>query len=168
MTTTLATPTLHDGRPYTITTGGTHFHPDTPADLVAVLEQLRISKAKVRLFVGDRQTGEAWAEECDCYGRIGRSMGPVKVPLIVAPRSDSGPQLLDHCIVGVLTAPGVWAWKHPRLDLGAWTIHTCVETFGKTTYKAQTHLNGTLHGRHSSVAKAERLLDFMTGKRMAP
>lgn len=156
-------------RPATIITpAGTHYHHSTPRDLITLLESLRISKRKVRIFLGDTATGEAWAEECDCHGQIGRSMGPMHVPLMVEPRADGGPQLLDHCIVGVLTAPGVWAWKHSSLDLGTWTLGTAVETFGTTTYKAQTYHNGTLHSRHTSVAKAQRLLDFMTGKRMAP
>jgi hypothetical protein len=48
------------------------------------LETDRKNQRKIRLFYGDTQTGQSWFDEHDVVGRIGRSTGSIKVPLLVA------------------------------------------------------------------------------------
>lgn len=56
----------------------TLYDPDTPLAVQSCLESYRKSRAPVRLFFGNPDTGKEWLEENDVYGTIGRSMGPSK------------------------------------------------------------------------------------------
>lgn len=47
----------------------------------------------VRIWLGDTQTGRAWAEENDVIGTIGRSTGTMEVPLLVEAGELAGPHL---------------------------------------------------------------------------
>ena len=159
---------IKDGRPYKVAASGIHYHPDTAAPVIEAIDRLIRTGARVRVFLGDTASGAAWGEENDCHGTLGHSTGPLRSPLIIAPRADGGPHLLDHCVVGLLTNKNIWAYKHPSLDLGNWEVKDITSTHGATTYVAETWCNGELHGRHKTRAQAERLQAFMTGKRMTP
>jgi hypothetical protein len=80
----------------------TLFHPQTPVDLCRRLERAREQNARVRIVLGDAATGRAWLEEHDLIGRIGRSCGPMRVPLLLEEGESGGPALLDHCIVKLI------------------------------------------------------------------
>lgn len=103
--------------------GNTHYHPETPDALIRLLEQLRESRRLVVLRYGDVKTGRDWLEENDVVGRIGRSTGICKIPLIVPPRSLGGPGMLEHCIVRILTNSGkrelyrLPNYHHPKLTI---------------------------------------------------
>ena len=73
----------------------TWYRAGTPKKVAAILEAARCSYSDnrdggtiLRLFYGDPETGKDWAEEHDCVGFIGRSMGPMRVPLIMEPLLD--------------------------------------------------------------------------------
>ncbi len=81
---------------------GTHYHEKTSQDVIDVLEEARAKQWRIRVHYGNTLVGEDWNEEYDVTGRIGRSMGPVKVPLLIHnARSMGGPAMLDHCIVRI-------------------------------------------------------------------
>lgn len=157
---------VSDGRFYNVTPDGTHFHPDTPIALVEVLERCRRDNTKVRLFIGDRETGKTWDEERDVAGTIGRSIGPCKVPLIGHPQSIGGPHLLDHCVLAVLVGHGLYAWKAPNFDNGDWTVTTHPQFLGDRHVAASLR-DGELIGRHRTMRCARRFVAFMSGHRMA-
>ena len=156
-----------DGRPYKVSSRGTHFHPDTSDTVARHLDDLIASGKRVRLFTGEPDTGVAWASEYDVYGTIGRSTGPCKVPLLIEPGEDGGSQLLDHCIVGILTRAQNWVYKHPKLNFGEWIQTEKVEKLQGATYKAALYHNGQIFSRHRTVKQAQALMDFMTGKRLS-
>lgn len=92
----------HGTNKYKITESGTAYHIDTPDDLVRILERLREQKTRIRIDFGDTKTGESWNEEFDTTGRLGRSTGKFKVPLLIHnARSWGGGALLDHCIIAI-------------------------------------------------------------------
>ena len=73
----------------------TWYRAGTPKKVAAILEAARSSFSDnrhqgtiLRLFYGDPQTGRDWAEEFETTGFIGRSMGPMRVPLIMEPLLD--------------------------------------------------------------------------------
>jgi hypothetical protein len=165
---TSAYTTHADKRPLAVSRAGTHFHPDTVPEVARILDSCLASGAKIRLFLGDAATGVAWHEENDVVGRIGRSTGPCKVPLMVSGKDSGGPALLEHCIVGILAKGGRWLWKHPTLDLGRWTVEPIDHTARSgSRFAAACLVNGTLHSRHTSPTGAQRLVDFMLGQRLA-
>ena len=76
----------------------------TPAPVVGPLHEQNapgvVKDSGVRISLGetaDPNIGFDWLEEFESYGYIGRSMGPIKVPLLVAnTRSLGGGSILDH------------------------------------------------------------------------
>ena len=90
------------GREYKITPDGTAYHIDTPDNLVEILERIRQQQTRVVVDYGDTATGKSWGEIHDTTGRIGRSTGRIKIPLLIySSRSWGGGALLDNCIVGI-------------------------------------------------------------------
>ena len=80
----------------------TTYHAETPESLRQLLERIRLNKWRVRFYWGDAETGRDWGEQYDITGRLGRSMGPCKVPILLHnSRSLGGGAILDHCIVKI-------------------------------------------------------------------
>ncbi len=86
---------------------GTFYNIDTPKKVINILEWSRINKERIVLDYGDSETGKSWGEVYDIIGCIGRSTGPIKIPILIHnKRSIGGGSVLDHCIVRILTAKG--------------------------------------------------------------
>jgi hypothetical protein len=95
---------------------GTTYHDDTPRAVIDVIEGARGSGQRLRFHWGDVTTGQDWGDRHDVAGRIGRSMGPTKVPLLLHNvRSIGGGAILDHCIVKITTSAGGHVlYQHPK------------------------------------------------------
>ncbi|MFH1980386.1 MAG: hypothetical protein ABIL58_00950 [Pseudomonadota bacterium] len=142
---------------------GTTYHRDTPRQVVRALEDARqrSPKPRVRIFLGDTETGRDWLEENDVTGFIGRSMGPVKVPLLLHTRhSDGGGAILDHCIVRLMV-DGVERYRHPKY------YQPKIERVAPVTegYAAAYNVDGQLHAQFESIESADRWYLFMMGER---
>lgn len=96
----------------------THFHPDTPEIVRRVLEAARTRGTRIRVHYGSMKTGRDWMDEYDVAGKVGRSMGPQKVPIFIHnSRSMGGPAILTSCIVRVRYAnkkEGGDLYRHPK------------------------------------------------------
>ena len=83
-------------------------------ELAQVIERCRASGKRFRFHLGDPETGRAWGDVD--VGRLSRSMGPIKIPIVLARRSSiAGPGLLDHCVIKIEYAnksDGGVFWKH--------------------------------------------------------
>ncbi len=87
--------------------GGTYFDARTPIEVINVLEKARLNRTRLHISLGDATTGRDWFEEFECFGFVGRSMGPIKVPLILpVRRSIGGGAILDHCIIRIRHSSG--------------------------------------------------------------
>lgn len=103
----------HNGKEYVVA-NGTWYNPDTPPEVIKVLENARESGRTIWVDYGDRETGRSWNEENDVRGRIGRSMGPVKIPLLIEEGEHGGPGMLELCIVNIMSAEsGRILYRHP-------------------------------------------------------
>lgn len=80
---------------------GTWYSPGTPIVVQSWLEGALKSKVRLKLTYGDPETGAVWGDRPET-GTIGRSMGPLKVPLLIKNRrSTGGAAILTNCIVGI-------------------------------------------------------------------
>lgn len=95
---------------------GTWFTPGTPPEVEHILEDARRSKQRLRITLGDRETGKQWGDRA-MVGAIGRSMGPMRVPLLISSRRSHGGQaILTDCIVKIETSLGKQElYRHPNL-----------------------------------------------------
>jgi len=143
-------------------TNGTYYHRDAPATVIDVLERARKTGSRIRLHYGDTETGRDWLDEFNVEGRIGRSMGPIKVPILLARRTSSGgPALLEHCIVKIRPARsgGRILYRHPRYHMPTFTVRPSTEP----GFEAEVLADGHVHARFKSAKQATRWVARMTG-----
>ncbi|MCE5212625.1 MAG: hypothetical protein LLG40_13865 [Deltaproteobacteria bacterium] len=153
-----------NGKEYQKTTSGTYYHKNTPERVIMALEGSRNCGERIRLFYGDIQSGKCWNEENDVLGTVGRSMGPVKIPIILNnSRSSNGAGILDHCIVKIINKGSI-LYRHPSFNCGNWTMTL---TSDKPDYKENALCNGKIVARFKKEGQAQRYIDFMTGKRFS-
>lgn len=88
----------------------------TSKEVIEVLERCYDSGERLVFDFGDAVTGQSWGEINDISGRIGKSTGVIKIPLLIYnSRSLGGGSLLDHCIVKITTSKGGRIlYQHPN------------------------------------------------------
>ena len=96
----------------------TCFHAETTKEMIMLLEHIRIRQTRCRFHWGDVKTGKDWGDVWDVKGRIGRSTGPIKIPILIYnARSMGGGAILDHCIVKITeTKGGRVLYQHPKYN----------------------------------------------------
>jgi len=135
---------------------GTSYHKSTNALVVSILEKYMKTNTRVRLFLGDPETGEMWLEEHDVVGCIGRSTGDIKIPLLVgSKRSSGGSGVLDDCIIAIKTKEA-WVYKHDKYKMPA---------FDFKGRDGAVLLNGKVYANFRTESSAERWVNFMQGVR---
>ena len=108
---------------------GTSYHEKTPEAVIRVLEVARQNRTRLHISLGDTDTGLDWLEEFETHGYVGRSMGPIKVPLLIANRrSTGGGAILTHCVVRIRTSSGGRVlYQHPQYHHGSLEIRQKAE-----------------------------------------
>lgn len=106
-------------RPYRQLPDGTCYTGGTPLPMIQRLERIRANQTRCRYHWGDTTGDTAGRDWGDCYdveGRIGRSTGKLKIPLLIHNRrSSGGGALLTDCIVKITeTAGGKVVYQHPN------------------------------------------------------
>lgn len=150
--------------------GGIYYHADTLNAVVRALEQARSSRQRIRIYLGDTQSGRDWLEECHVEGYIGNSTGPLKVPLLVhSRRSLGGPALLDHHIIKIKKTTGGVLYHHPSYHTGTLTIREIGpdeavhgEKLVTLGYSHSVDVDGRNHANFRSLTAAQRYLRRMT------
>lgn len=140
---------------------GTNYDQRTPDEVVRVLENARLNRQRLHISLGDTTTGLDWLDEFGSHGYVSRSMGPVKVPLLVANRrSLGGGAILDHCIVRIRTsAGGRMLYQHPQYHHGQLEIRRKAEPVTLPDSRVlivDVLRDGELHASFETVAKARR------------
>lgn len=81
---------------------GTYYQPTTDDRVIEVLERCRKDGTRITVDYGDVETGKSWGEIYDVSGRVGRSGGSIKIPILLHnSRSIGGCGMLDHCILSI-------------------------------------------------------------------
>jgi len=145
---------------------GTSYHKETPDKVIDWLETVRERGTRVRIFCGNKETGECWHEEFDVTGTVGRSMGPVKIPLLINTiRSMGGCGILSHCILAIKSKDG-WLYRAKNFKLPEYDIRRINhEIYGYDVYIVN-YAKKEAVARFTKKEKAERWVAFMRGERM--
>jgi hypothetical protein len=106
---------------------GTFYHLETPKRVVDVLESCRRSGRRIRLYYGKTDpdspdVGLDWEEQFDITGKLGRSTGTIRIPILLHnSRSTGGGAILDHCIVRITSSRkgGLDLYRHPQYHTDA-------------------------------------------------
>jgi hypothetical protein len=141
---------------------GISYSSRTPETVVRVCETARKAGQRIRVHLGDRETGRDWLEEHDVEGTIGNSMGPTKIPLLIhSRRSLGGPGLLDDAIVKISTTGKRrrTLYQHPTYHTGEMQV---VASDDKE-FPAAVNVDGKLHARFKSYERAVKWLKKMGG-----
>lgn len=147
------------------TINGTFYDTRTPGEVIRVLENARLNRTRLHISLGetfaDRNVGFDWLEEFESYGSIGRSMGPIKVPLLIAnTRSLGGGAILDHCIVRIReSAGGRVLYQHPAYHHGTLEIRVKTEPLMLPDGRLLTVdvlRDGKVHASFQDMAQARR------------
>lgn len=140
---------------------GTWFAPNTPVAVQKLINRLIHSGETVRIFHGDRKTGRSWMEENDVIGRVGRSTGTLKIPLLVSEQDNYGGALLEDSIIRVIRcSDGKNLYRHPGFHVPPMQI---VEK-EHPQYAASVLVEGVVAARFKSYGKACHWVAFMAGE----
>lgn len=140
---------------------GTWFDPETPTGVRDVLEAAREKGTKVRLWYGDRETGKAWLEENDVVGKVGRSTGILKVPLIVAPGDDGGSAISTASVLRVDNArTGKTLYQDPKFHVPELTV----KSGPIKDLPVEVHTSEGVEARFKDSQGAEKYIAFQQGR----
>jgi hypothetical protein len=155
-----------EGKPFKAL-DGTYYDPDTPDQVVKILEAARRSALRLRLFYGDPATGKAEPQKLDVLGTISRTNAPYRRAKLVANATAAGGGdggvIPTASIVAIKGVQGhTWIYRHPGFSVGEITV-------GKSdfaTTEAAVYVDGRVHTR-GARASMERLAAFLKGERMS-
>ena len=143
----------------------TYFDPGTPPEVARVLERCRLAGTKVRLVLGNTATGESWLDEYDVVGTIGRSSGPLRVPLLIEEGEDGGGAILTACLLCVID----WRssrvlYRHPAYRV----VDLAIAPSGDDQRPWVVRRREETVARFEDVGKAAAYLAFMRGLPVEP
>ena len=148
---------------------GTSYDVRTPDAVVRVLETARLNRTRLHIGLGQTdgdKIGLDWLEEFESHGYVGRSMGPIKVPLLIANRrSLGGGAILDHCIVRIRQSDGCRVlYQHPAFHFGEMQIRFKAEPLASPEGRVLTVdvlRAGELHAAFENMSQARRWVQKM-------
>lgn len=103
---------------------GTAYPVGAEKAVIAILEDARKRGTRITLSYGDKNTGRDWLEEFNVTGTVSRSMGKLKIPILLYnERSSAGGSILVDSIVRIRTAQGKQIlYQHPNYHHAALKI----------------------------------------------
>jgi len=149
---------------------GMFFYEGTEIEVMETITDLRRTGNRVRIFYGDKETGVPWNEENDVIGRIGRSTGTQKIPLLIFnAHSFGGGALLTGSIVKIVdiqTKKTLYQHENfyvPTMFVSPVNNKELIEM----GYTHELCINGENFANCKTEQKAIRLMQFMKGERFS-
>lgn len=138
---------------------GTHIDETTDNKVAEILSNNVHAGRRLRFWYGDKETGKSWNEENDVTGYIGKSGGQFKVPLLIQKKNSSGGEaLLVAAIVKIVDIKSkIVLYQHERFSQPKFTVTDNKVFMDEEMYAPKC----------KNEKSAQRLADFMNGKRMS-
>lgn len=150
----------------------TCFDKGTPEAVRRILEELRQSsrERRVRVFLGDPDTGRDWNEENDVTGYIGRSTGEKPILLLIPNRRSTGGGglLTAHILKIVEIGTGLTLYQHPKYYTAKFEAveGSDLPEYGAEVYSVDPQTGKReIYARCKNYLSAYRLAAYMEGKR---
>lgn len=143
----------------------TYFDPGTDDRVKMVLEQCRCSRDKIRLILGNTETGMTWFDEHAVVGSIGRSTGKMKVPLLIEDGDNAGGAILCACILAIIDwRTGDFLYRHSAFQAPELTLNRREQE----SYPWEVMHQGQTVARFEDLGKAAAYVAFMCGRTIEP
>lgn len=144
---------------------GTAYNINTSDEVIKILEDSRINKERIRIFYGDVNSGKDWMEINDTIGKIGRSTGKYKIPLLIkTSRSIGGGAILDHCIVKITIDKEI-VYQNPEYYLPTMEIKEATDDLKMMGYFYSVFADGINTYNCKTKKQAENEILFHKGLR---
>ena len=126
-----------DGKEYKVC-NGTFYSAEALDGAILALEYARVNRIRIRVFYAyktaeEKENGfkdsefdvlEVWEDENDCIGRMGRSNGNIKIPILLSSSSSCfGSPILDSRTVLVKTTEGNVLFSAGGLKFPEWKVN---------------------------------------------
>lgn len=146
---------------------GSYYHVETSIDVIEVLETVRLSGERIRIFYGNVESGKCWNEENDVIGTVSRSSGPVCIPILISKAtSNGGSGILDSSILKIVsTKTKRTLYEHESYDAGEFELRDSAPEVAEKRYPFSVFVDGNLQANFETKEKAQRYIDFMKGLR---
>ncbi len=142
-------------------------------DLVAAFHALELIRSLARMIKdgdvidgveysadGNADTGEDWLDDFEVVGRIGRSMGPMRVPLLIEDGECGGGSLITNSVLRIQRlSDGKDLYRHPAYKTPE--IELCSSK--EKGYVADAVWDGRTEASFKTWEEAERWRAFMIG-----
>ena len=175
-----------DGKEYKVC-NGTFYSAEALDGVILALEYARVNRIRIRVFyayktAGEKENGvkdsefdvlEVWEDENDCIGWLGRSIGNIKIPILLSSSSSCfGSPILDSRTVLVKTTEGNVLFSADGLKFPEWKVNadsdkkTC-ELLYKTSLMEDFKVYATCKDEdfQKAVRRMEKLSRYMQGVR---
>lgn len=146
---------------------GTYYHYETNEKVINALEYARKNNRRIRIYFGDTESGQSWYEEHDVMGYVKRSLGKIKIPLLI-PRKDShgGIAILDNCIVKIVdTRSKTTLYEHESFRVGEFELYENNNELKEKGYLYGVKIDGKNYANFKTKEQAKRWIAFMKGER---
>ena len=139
---------------------GTYYNRETPDAVIQWLETSRERRQRIRIFYG--KDGKCWNDEFRTIGHVSRSMGPIKIPILIKSSvSTGGGAILDHRIVRIDTKGSNGkigtVYQNTSIRFDRFACDSVGTVYNETTNKPYAHCKDTGAGK--------RLAAYMNGER---
>lgn len=129
------------------------YNEKTNEKVIAAIERARINRQRIRIYLGDTETGKCWNEEHNIMGYVGLSKGyEAYFPILVYnERSYGGGSLMDDCIIKIKEAKGGYIlyqsknFQQPNIE---------VKESKETGYTHSVYVEGELYSNHKTERAA--------------
>lgn len=144
----------------------TWFDHRTSVPVQNALELSRLNGNEIRVFYGDTSSGKDWLEESDIAGRVSRSTGTLKVPLLIKGNSIGGSAILSNSIVRIIDiSSGKELYSHDNYHLPelALSFNKLIKDLNYEVLVKNSEGLFEVQARFNSKSLAEEFISFLKG-----
>lgn len=146
----------------------TFYSYDVPQAVRRVLDSAMAWNTRVRIWIGDTETGRSFNDEYDVIGTVARSTGVHRVPLLIPnSRSSGGPAILTSCIIRIDDVSARRTlYQHPNFSVEGMEVQPSV-AFKDYPFEVINKATREVVARFKNELGAMNWIGFMHGHRYA-